>query len=367
MIEKDSISYKKSLIKSIINDLREIISLYGSKYTKKKKRIKRLRSRLRLDKKAANDEKEDDNEYLQGIIDALTDLKGHYLKETKHYNHGNKYMGIESIRYLFDEDEDYYKPKLFSTAFENNYLQYQTFSSREKMLSPVKYIEEIKPKLIKLINKHKNDNWKIQLTMKITFIPVGNYNGKRSLYFKTKNVEIMMGSDTDQTVKELFESIMQKYKELIEHSTKISGLVLQDIELMEYDINKITINRVGSYIESPEWLKSKNCTINPQNKNNNKCFQYPTTFALNHEKIINYPEKISKIRPFIDEYNWTEIDFSSNQKDWKKSECNNKLIALNILYTPHNTKDVRHAYKSKFNLTRKCQIILLIITDDDEN
>ena len=235
------------------------------------------------------------------------------------------------------------------------------------MLSPVKYIEEIKPKLIKLINKHKNYNWKIQLTMKITFIPVGNYNGKRSLYFKTKKVEIMMGSDTDQTVKQLFESIMQKYKELIEHSAKISGLVLQDIELTEYDINKITINRVGSYIESPEWLKSKNCTINPQNKNNNKCFQYPTTFALNHEKIINYPQKISKIRPFIDEYNWTEIDFSSNQKDWKKSECNNKLIALNILYTPHNTKDVRHAYKSKFNLTRKCQIILLIITDDDEN
>ena len=34
---------------------------------------------------------------------------------------------------------------------------------------------------------------------------------------------------------------------------------------------------------------------------------------------------------------------------------------------PHNTNDVRHAYKSKFNLTRKHQIILLTITDDDEN
>ena len=33
---------------------------------------------------------------------------------------------------------------------------------------------------------------------------------------------------------------------------------------------------------------------------------------------------------------------------------------------PHNTKDVRHAYKSKFNLTRKHQIILLMITDDRE-
>ena len=124
--------------------------------------------------------------------------------------------------------------------------------------------------------------------------------------------------------KEFFESIIQKNEGLIEHSTKNSGLVLQGVELMEYDINKITINRVGSYIESPEWLKSKKCTINPQNKNDNKYFQYSTTVALNHEKINNHPEKISKVRPFTDEYNWTEIDFPSNQKDWKKFECFNK-------------------------------------------
>ena len=59
---------------------------------------------------------------------------------------------------------------------------------------------------------------------------------------------------------------------------------------MNYDINKITINRVGSYIESPEW-----CTINPQNKTDNKCFQYAITVALNYEKINNHPEKIKTL------------------------------------------------------------------------
>ena len=136
---------------------------------------------------------------------------------------------------------------------------------------------------------------------------------------------------------------------------------------MDYDINKITINRAGSYIEFPAWLKSRKCTINPQNKNDNNCFQYATTAALNYEKINNHPEKISKIRPFIDEYNWSEINFPSNQKDWQKVESNNKSIALNILYVPHNTKDIRHAYKSKFNLTREHQVILLMITDEGEN
>ena len=72
-----------------------------------------------------------------------------------------------------------------------------------------------------MINKHKNNNWKIQLTIKIIVIPIYDYNDKRSLYAKTKNVEIMMVSDTDDIVKELFESIMQKCEELMEYSTKI--------------------------------------------------------------------------------------------------------------------------------------------------
>ena len=88
------------------------------------------------------------------------------------------------------------------------------------MLSPSRYFEKIKPGLIKLINKHKNNSWKIQLTMKIIFILISDYKDERPLYAKTKNVEIMMGSDTDKIVKELFESIIQKYQELIVFNKK---------------------------------------------------------------------------------------------------------------------------------------------------
>ena len=44
-----------------------------------------------------------------------------------------------------------------------------------------------------------------------------------------------------------------------------------------------------------------------------------------------------KIKPFIDQYNWKEIRFPSNKKDWKKFELNNKSIALHVLYVSHNT------------------------------
>ena len=52
------------------------------------------------------------------------------------------------------------------------------------------------------------------------------------------------------------------------------------------------------------------------------------------------------------------ISFPSHKKDWKKFESNNKSIALNILYVPHNTEKIRHAYKSKYNLNRENQVIL---------
>ena len=87
---------------------------------------------------------------------------------------------------------------------------------------------------------------------------------------------------------------------------------------MYYDFNKININRGGSYIDSPKWIKNQKSTINPKN-NDYKCFQYVVTLALNLDKINNHPERISKIKPFIDQYNWNEIDFPSISKDWKNS------------------------------------------------
>ena len=110
-------------------------------------------------------------------------------------------------------------------------------------------------------------------------------------------------------------------------------------------------------------MANKKITISPKN-NDDKCFQYALTVALNYEQIKIHTERISKIKPFIDQYNWKEINFPSLKKDWKKFELNNKSIALNILFIPHNTEKRRHVYKSQYNLKRENQGILLMITDD---
>ena len=130
-----------------------------------------------------------------------------------------------------------------------------------------------------------------------------------------------------------------------------------------YDFNKISLNRGGSYIDSPKWLKIKKSTIYPKN-NDYKCFQYAVTLALNLDNIDNHPGRISKIKPFIDEYNRKDIDFPATSKDWRKFELN-KEIALNILYVPHNTRKIHVAYKSKHNLTCDKEVILLMISNGE--
>ena len=137
------------------------------------------------------------------------------------------------------------------------------------------------------------------------------------------------------------------------------------VDALYYNLNKVSLSRGGSYIASPKWLKNKKATVNPKNKDD-KCFQCALTVALNYEKIKKDLQRISKIKPFIDQYNWKEIDFPSHGKDWKKFESNNKSIALNILHVPHNTKKIRHASNSKYNLTRENQVILLMITDGEK-
>ena len=101
---------------------------------------------------------------------------------------------------------------------------------------------------------------------------------------------------------------------------------------MYYKCHEINPNCDGSYIDSPDWIKNKKATINPINKKDNKCFQYAVTVALNYEEIKKDPQRITKIKPFINKYNWEGINFPSEKDDWKKFEKNNVTIALNVLY-----------------------------------
>ena len=45
----------------------------------------------------------------------------------------------------------------------------------------------------------------------------------------------------------------------------------------------------------------------------NKCFQYATALALNRKEIGKHPERIIKIKLFIDKYEWERKNHQSEK------------------------------------------------------
>ena len=112
-------------------------------------------------------------------------------------------------------------------------------------------------------------------------------------------------------------------------------------------------------LKSLGWLRGKKEAI----INNDNSFQNALNDTLNYQTTETNPERISKLKPYINRYNWEGIEFPAGPKDWKKFERNNKANVLNTLFIPHNTKTIRVAYRSEYNNKRKKQVILLMITD----
>ena len=154
--------------------------------------------------------------------------------------------------------EDYYKPTLVKTGYSGNYTKHE--SKGDKILTVEEYLSLIESYLAGMINDYKSKSeWKAQLTAEINFISLKPGSDEtRVIHTKSDNAEIRIGDDTNEVVKELFKSLLQKYQE------KMGGsdFEFDGVNLLYYDFNKINLNRGGSYIESPKWIKNKLSTIN---------------------------------------------------------------------------------------------------------
>ena len=172
-------------------------------------------------------------------------------------------------------DEDYYKPIIVRGDFNGNYMQYESKGDKGKNLSIKKYLNMIKPYLSDIINNHKTcglvryhsrkkswleetskmSEWKIQLTMAINFISSKDSDETRTMHTKSDNVEIMIGSETDETIEDLFDSFLQKYQVVYQNIKKEN--VYDSVDVLHNNLNKVSLSRGGLYIDSLKWLKTK--------------------------------------------------------------------------------------------------------------
>ena len=141
-------------------------------------------------------------------------------------------------------------------------------------------------------------NYEAELNVNLVFGSKTNPNDECNVFIKAKSADI----------DELFDQLNKKHEDL-----KNINFLLKGIEsfAVNYTYSFIKIIIKNTFVETPEWIKNKKSTIN-QNKDN-KCFQYSIIVFLYHKEIKNNPERISKIRPFINNPNWESINFTPGE------------------------------------------------------
>ena len=227
-----------------------------------------------------------------------------------------EHKGIRDLEYLMEEisedNEDYYKPERVKNAFKNdtgdyNYIVYESRGSKYYE-SLEEYFSKIKPYLENMIRNYISiGEWKIQLAISTQFISSRNPEQFRIRQSNSENIQIMTGSDINDAVNNLLITLKENY---INDLARMEGSEynFERVVLVRYKLHKISLRRGGSYIDSPKWIKNKKGTINPKNEDD-KCITYAIIASLNYDKIDSHPERISNLKPYINDYNWCGLQF----------------------------------------------------------
>ena len=117
-------------------------------------------------------------------------------------------------------------------------IENESKGDKDKNLSPEEYFDMIRPYL------------------NFNFIPTKDSGETRTTHTKSRNIEIMMGSETNDIIEELHKVLLRNYQKG-EESMRGSEFVRDSIDSLYYHLPKISLKRGRSYIDSPKCLKIK--------------------------------------------------------------------------------------------------------------
>ena len=82
---------------------------------------------------------------MKEIQKNILELEKNLLKSKNYYDYGDiQYKEIRDVKELFDlsVDEEYYEPIVTNSAFNNNYIQYESKGNKDKLLTTSEYLDQ---------------------------------------------------------------------------------------------------------------------------------------------------------------------------------------------------------------------------------
>ena len=87
----------------------------------------------------------------------------------------------------------------------------------------------------------------IQISTRVSFISAKDTEETRIIYLWSDNIKVMWSSDTDNIIKEPFESFLHNYQEELK-IISASEFVIESVKLMDYKLHRVRLKKGGSYI-----------------------------------------------------------------------------------------------------------------------
>ena len=149
-----------------------------------------------------------------------------------------------------------------------------------------------------------------------------------NLAFNSRMMTVYNLNDKNEIVTVMTEHMAQQVENPALRNSKfifIFGKILH----MDIDFHRLNLTRGSSYIPLPDWLMKKKAIINPRNSDM-ECFKWAIIAAMKWEEVGNNPERVSKLKKYEEEFNWSGLEFPVSFRDINKFESRNK-IGVNIL------------------------------------
>ena len=220
-----------------------------------------------------------------------------------------------------------FNPIELEQAFSWAYRSYRV-NGRPKMDVDT-FFNRIRKGLIEMIKRELNDlnSARVQMTAWIRFVRDDDEPQERvELAVSSVMTSVYRGSDLDQIVDEMITHM----KTQIENPVLLnSRFIFDKVLFLDVNFHQLNLTRGSSHLPLPNFIAKRKAIINPQNEDE-ECFRWAIITADNSKNIKFNPERISNLKTFLSNYDWSGLEFPVSLKQIGKFEENNN-IPVNIL------------------------------------
>ena len=243
-------------------------------------------------------------------------------------------------------------PKELEGAFSGAYRRYRIDGIEGMDVET--YFASTRKFLIDLLSKETtNRAVRSQATTWIRF--VRDEVEQVSLAFNSRMMTVYNLNDKSEIVTAMIEHMAQQIEN---PALRNSKFVFDRVLHMDIDFHRLNLTRGSSYIPLPDWLMKKKAIINPKNSYM-ECFKWAVIAAMKWEEIGNNPERVSKLRRYEGDFDWSDIEFPVSFRDINKFERNNeigvKILAVENKKTYICRKGKDHDRIVNFNADSRCR------------